>query len=275
MSFLEVKGLAAGYGARAVLREVSFTAEAGQMVGILGANGSGKTTLLKAVCGILPHKGGCTLDGQRLEGLAPRQLARRCGYIPQRSGITIDLPVLEVVLMGFNPRLGLLEQPTPAMRAAAHAALAAVGLAGREEENYLTLSEGQKQLCILARTLAAGGELLLLDEPESALDFRHRARVLGLLGRWVAGGRRAAVVTLHDAALALNCCDRLVVLSGGRVEAVLDPAADSLAAMEERLAAVYGAVSLHRIADRSGRSQLVMLKEAEDAAEGGPTPCAP
>ena len=130
MSFLEVKGLAAGYGARAVLREVSFTAEAGQMVGILGANGSGKTTLLKAVCGILPHKGGCTLDGQRLEGLAPRQLARRCGYIPQRSGITIDLPVLEVVLMGFNPQLGLLEQPAPAMRAAARAALAAVALMG-------------------------------------------------------------------------------------------------------------------------------------------------
>ena len=178
MSFLQVEALAAGYGGRQVLRGVSLQAEAGQMVGVLGANGSGKTTLLKAVCGILPHTGGCTLDGLPLEGLSPRQLARRCSYIPQRSGISVDLSALEVVLMGFNPQLGLLERPTPAMRDKARAALAQVGLAGREEENYLHLSEGQKQLCILARTLTAGGQLLLLDEPESALDFRYRYRML-------------------------------------------------------------------------------------------------
>ena len=103
MSFFTVSGLGAGYGDRAVLREVSFALEAGQLVGVLGANGSGKTTLLKAVCGILPHTGRCTLEGIGLEGLSARQLARRCSYIPQRSGIGIDLPVLDVVLMGFNP----------------------------------------------------------------------------------------------------------------------------------------------------------------------------
>ena len=90
MSFLQVEALAAGYGGRQVLRGVTLQAEAGQMVGVLGANGSGKTTLLKAVCGILPHTGGCTLDGLPLEGLSPRQLARRCSYIPQRSGISVD-----------------------------------------------------------------------------------------------------------------------------------------------------------------------------------------
>lgn len=266
MSFFTVEALAAGYGRRRILQEVSFGAEAGQMVGVLGANGSGKTTLLKAVCGILPHAGACTLDGRRLEGLSPRQLARRCSYIPQRSGISIDLSVLEVVLMGFNPQLALLEQPTPAMREQARAALARAGLAGREEENYLHLSEGQKQLCILARTLAAGGDLLLLDEPESALDFRRRYQMLELLRDWVRQGRRAAVVTLHDPALALNCCDRLVILAQGRVKAVLAPAADPLEEMERQLAAVYGAVSLCRCRDRAGRDQLVMLKELEKDA---------
>lgn len=263
MSFFTVEALAAGYGGRQVLRGVTLQAEAGQMVGVLGANGSGKTTLLKAVCGILPHTGACTLDGLRLEGLRPRQLARRVRYIPQRSGISIDLSALEVVLMGFNPHLGLLERPTPAMREQAKAALARVGLAGREEENYLHLSEGQKQLCILARTLAAGGDLLLLDEPESALDFRHRYRMLELLQDWVRQGRRAAVVTLHDPALALNCCDRLVILAQGQVKAVLAPAADPLEEMERQLAAVYGAVSLCWCRDRAGRAQLVMLKEPE------------
>ena len=172
MSFFTVSGLTAGYGGAPVVNGVSFEVEAGSLLGILGANGSGKTTLLKAVCGILPHEGSCVLETENLEKavleeLPPRQLARLCGYIPQRSGISIDISVLEAVLMGFNPRLKLLEYPSREMKEQAREALQAVGLGGREEENYQHLSEGQKQLCILARTLAAGGRLLLLDEPES------------------------------------------------------------------------------------------------------------
>ena len=96
-------------------------------MGVLGANGSGKTTLLKAVCGILPHTGACTLDGLKLEGLPPRQLARRCSYIPQRSGIAIDLSALEVVLMGFNPGWACWNGPPPPCGAEARAALAVWG----------------------------------------------------------------------------------------------------------------------------------------------------
>ena len=124
MNFLTVEGLGAGYGSRTVLRGVDLSLEAGSLVGLLGANGSGKTTLLKAICGIMPHTGRCVLEGTLLESLRPRELALRCGYIPQRSGIDIDISVLDVVLMGFNPRLGLLQRPTAAMRAAAADALA-------------------------------------------------------------------------------------------------------------------------------------------------------
>ena len=267
MSFFSVEGLSAGYGSRPILQDVSFQAGENQLVGIIGANGSGKTTLLKSVCGILPHSGRCLLQGTALETLPPRQLARRCSYIPQRSGISIDLSVLDVVLMGFNPWLGLLERPTDAMQTEARAALAAVGLAGREEENYLHLSEGQKQLCLFARTLASSGVLLLLDEPESALDFRYRYQMLALLQAWTREKGRAALVTLHDASLALNCCDRLVVLAGGKVRAVLAPRTDPLASMEEHLSAVYGQVSLQWCTTRSGKPQLVMLKEPETEGE--------
>ena len=98
----------------------------------------------------------------------------------------------------------------------------------------------------------SGGGLLLLDEPESALDLRYRSRMLGLLQSWVRQGRRAALVALHDPALALNGCDRLVILAEGRVRGVLDPAADPLEEMERQLAAVYGAVSLCRCRGRTG-----------------------
>lgn len=267
MSFFSVQDLSAGYGSRQILQNVSFQTEENQLVGIIGANGSGKTTLLKAVCGILPHQGRCLLEGTALESLSPRQLARRCSYIPQRSGISIDLSVVDVVLMGFNPWLGLLESPADDMKTKARAALAAVGLAGREEDNYLHLSEGQKQLCLFARTLASGGNLLLLDEPESALDFRYRYQMLALLEAWTREKGRGALVTLHDASLALNCCDRLVVLAGGRVRAVLTPRADPLDVMEVHLSAVYGQVSLHWCTTRSGKPQLVMLKEPEREGE--------
>lgn len=270
MSFFSVADLTAGYGAGPVLAGVSFALEEGRVLGVLGANGSGKTTLLKAICGILPHTGRCLLEGTALEGLPPRQLARLCSYIPQRSGISIDIPALEVVLMGFNPQLRLLEQPTAPMRETARRALALVGLAGREQENYLHLSEGQKQLCILARTLAAGGRLLLLDEPESALDFRYRYHTLDLLRSWAGEGQRAVLAALHDPLLALNYCDDLLILSQGQVRAVLRPASDPLEQMEEQLSAVYGSVSLQRCTGRCGRSQLVMLKEPDgDSPERG------
>lgn len=272
MSFFSVSDLTAGYGPRPVLEQIAFSLEAGKILGILGANGSGKTTLLKAVCGILPHAGRCTLKDIQLEGLQPRQLARLCGYIPQRSGITIDIPALEVVLMGFNPQLGLLEHPTACMREKAREALALAGLAGREQENHLHFSEGQKQLCILARTLVSGSSLLLLDEPESALDFQYRYRTMQLLRNWVREKERAVLAALHDPLLALNSCDSLLVLANGRVQALLSPAGDPPEEMERQLSAVYGAVSLHRCTDRSGRHQWVMLKEPEgsDRKRGSP-----
>ena len=198
MSTLSVHGVTAGYGRQPVINNISFQLEEGRLLGVIGANGSGKTTLLKALCGILPHEGSCTLDNATLERLSPRQIARLISYIPQRSGVSIDISVLDVVLMGFNPQLSLLEHPSKAMREAALQALQQVGLGDRAEENYLHLSEGQKQLCILARTLVSDSKLLLLDEPESALDFRFRYQMLSLLRGWVASGRRSAVVTLHD-----------------------------------------------------------------------------
>ena len=170
MSFLSVEKISAGYGGHPILADVSFQLEQGCMMGILGANGCGKTTLLKTICGILPHKGTCLLEQTVLEQLSARRMARLVGYIPQRSGISIDISVLDVVMMGFNPRLGLLERPGRKMQDLAAQALEQVGLGGREQSNYLCLSEGQKQLCILARTLVSGSRLLLLDEPVSGID---------------------------------------------------------------------------------------------------------
>ena len=263
MSYFTANEISAGYGKERVLEHISFQLEQGVLMGVIGANGSGKTTLLKALCGILPHEGSCTLEETVLENQSPKQLAKLVSYIPQRSGISIDISVLDVVLMGFNPRLGLLEHPTKPMKTAAMAALEQVGLAGKEETNYLHLSEGQKQLCILARTLVSDSKLLLLDEPESALDFRFRYQMLSLLGSWVAKEARSAIVTLHDPSLALNFCDKLLLLADEGVLGILEPKAESLDKIEQMLSMVYGNISLQRCQNRKGESQIVILREGE------------
>lgn len=262
MSLLEVSHLSAGYGGKDVLLDVSFSVQPGQLVGVLGANGSGKTTLLKSICHILPHRGRCTVDDTNLEHLPPKRLAALCSYIPQCSGIQIDVSVLDVVLMGYNPHLGLLEHPSPAMRKQAEAMLTLVGLPGFGNFNYMELSEGQKQLCILARTLVTGSKLLLLDEPESALDLRHRTHTLVFLRQWLSK-ERSAVITLHDPALALNHCDALLLLNQGVLLGCIHPQLDSLESMEEQLSRLYGSVTLLCCRDKRGSEHLVMLKEQE------------
>lgn len=264
MSFFSANHICAGYDRRSVIEDVCFSLERGQVMGIIGANGSGKTTLVKAICGNIPHAGSVTLDGCSLESLSPRRLAGLCAYVPQRSGITIDISALDVVLMGFNPRLGLLEHPGAAMYAAAREALSKVGLSGKENANYMHLSEGQKQLCILARTLVADAKLLLLDEPESALDFRYRYRMLELLRGWVKDEGKTAIVTLHDPSLALNYCDRLLLLSNGSVLGTICPQTDDLQRMEWMLSQIYGAISLKLCRTRNGQTRIVMLKEDEE-----------
>lgn len=264
MSFFSANQLSVKYGKDIILQNLSFEIEAGCITGILGANGCGKTTLLKAICNILPHEGTCSLNNITLENLSAKDFSKLCGYIPQKSSITIDISVLDVVLMGFNPQLSLFAHPTEAMKLSAIQVLSLVGLSGKEETNYLHLSEGQKQLCIFARTLVSDHKLLLLDEPESALDFKYRYQMLSLLQNWVVDHERSVMVSLHDPFLALNYCDKILLLSDNSTLTTIYPKADSLPEMEKALTGIYGNISLHTCLNRYGQKQLVMLKE-EDA----------
>lgn len=266
MIFFSIENICASYGDKQILNDVSFVVKPGEITGILGANGSGKTTLLKSICGILPHRGACRLKNTVLEDLSPRKIAKLCSYIPQRSGLAISISALDVVLMGFNARLGLLQQPSPQMHKIALQALMQVGLQDRAQDDYLSLSEGQKQLCLLARSLISEGNVLLLDEPESALDFQRRHRTLSLIRAWIAEGERCTLITLHDPQLALRYCDRLILLDQGVVCAVLHPRTDELSAMEAAFRQLYGNIELARCTDRSGNSHIVMLSEGGDGA---------
>lgn len=129
------------------------------------------------------------------------------------------------------------------------------------EIDYEQLLAWDPEYIILARTMVSGSKLLLLDEPESALDFRHRYQSLSLLRSWVQQTGSSAIVTLHDGGLALNYCESLLLLSQGRVLGMLHPRTDTLETMEQMLSRVYGPVSLQYVTAKNGSRQLTMINE--------------
>ncbi|MBL8139048.1 MAG: ABC transporter ATP-binding protein [Acidobacteria bacterium] len=218
---LQAVSLTFAYDAtRPVLAGVSLEVSRGAIVGILGPNGSGKTTLLGALGGTRRPTGGTvTLDGRPLAAFSRRGLASRIAVVPQETHLAFEYTVLEMVLMGRHPHLGLFEVEGPADVATARDALAAVNAAHLEERDFMTLSGGEKQRVVIAAALAQATDVLLLDEPTSSLDLGAQLDIAQLLGRLNAERGVTIVVSTHDLALASGICRELVLLRHGRVVA--------------------------------------------------------
>lgn len=263
MSLMEVRNISTFYGTKQVLDNISFEINAGEMLGILGENGCGKSTLINSICNILPHKGSSFLGEEQMEKMSPRQLARQCSYVPQKSGLEIEMSVLDTILMGFNPKLKLFESPTKDMVDCVRNELENIGFQDKLELDFMTLSEGQKQMCILMRALITDCKVILMDEPENALDVRMRSQMMRLVRQWIEKHQGSAIMALHDTELALNYCDRLLLIKDGKIVGNIQIGQDSLKDMEASLSKVYGKVCLRQVEDGVGKSHLVMLKEDE------------
>ena len=219
---LEITALRAGYRGRQVLRGATLRVRPGELCALLGENGSGKSTLLRALCGLVPAQYEvCALGGRDLPGMRARERAQRVAYIPQRCAVDGGLTTEEVVLMGANARTLLLSGYTSAQREEARGCLSRVGAQALAGRLFSTLSEGQRQLVVLARALMQRPQLFLLDEPDSALDLSRRYAGMDAL-RAAMGASCGALAVLHDAQLALSRCDRVFVLLDGRIACDLD-----------------------------------------------------
>lgn len=257
--FFMAKQISAAYGKKEVIHAVSFSLQVHTLTAFVGANGSGKSTLMRCITNQLQHKGECFLGDNKLEKLSIKELARKVSYIPQRSGLSISLPVLDVVMMGFNAKLKPMQRPTKMQEECAKNAIAAVGLGGYENTDYMTLSEGQKQLVSLARTLVEDTQLLLLDEPDSALDLKNRYQMMKRLKDMVRENECAGILCLHDPDLALRYCDQLVLLKEGHCLGIVHPFVDDVENMENSLKQIYGSISLVKCYDKKGNGHLTVL----------------
>ncbi|MFI5929249.1 metal ABC transporter ATP-binding protein [Micromonospora sp. DT44] len=207
---------AVGYDGRTVLRDVSFTVTAGEVVAVLGANGSGKSTLIRTILGLVPlSSGSITLFDRPLRQFRQWQ---RIGYVPQRLGAGSGVPatVREVVASGRLARRGILRPPGAADRAAVDAALRAVGLADRATDPVSTLSGGQQQRTLIARALAGKPELLILDEPTAGVDAASQEAFAGALRDFVADGGTVLLVA-HELGPLRPVISRAVVVHQGGI----------------------------------------------------------
>lgn len=229
------------YGADApwLFRDLSFSLEQGQTLVLLGRNGRGKTTLLKCIAGLTVPTAG-TIRG-----------SGTVGYVPQHFASPFAYSVSDVVLMGRARHVGLFSNATAHDRQHAADALELVGLQAFAKRAIGTLSGGERQLVLIARALASEADILLLDEPASALDFRNQAVVLSMLRRLSLERGLTIIMTTHEPTHALEIADRAVLLHGS---ARSEEGPVAAMCTESKLSELYG-LSMRRLDYRSGEIQ--------------------
>jgi len=215
---LSCSALSFAYGREPVLLDISFRVENGTFCAILGRNGSGKTTLLHCLGGILkPDQGRIELDGLDIAGLSRQELARLVSLVPQESIDIFPFQVIDVVVMGRTPFLGLGQSPGRDDYRLAWQTLGLLEAGYLGQRNFNKISGGERQIALLARALVQSTDTILLDEPTNHLDFQNTYRLLGRIKELCRSRGLRAVAAIHDPNLAYLFADQVVMLKEGRL----------------------------------------------------------
>jgi|SRR5271157_2471135 len=222
---LKVENVSVSYGARLALNNVSLELPAGSILGLIGPNGAGKTTLLRAICGALPlQTGQLRVDGADLRCLSSMERARLMAVVPQANHLPPAFTAWETVLLGRTPYINWLGQVTSRDEQAARAAMERTHTIDLAQRRIGELSGGEQQRLLLARALAQGAPILLMDEPTTHLDLQYQYSLLDQVKKLAHEDHLAVLVALHDLNLVERYADRVAVLVGGELMALGQPA---------------------------------------------------
>ena len=267
--------------AETLLDGVTLHADRGQLVGLIGPNGAGKSTLLRAISGILGYRDGAVrLDGSDIKSLSSKDIAAGLALVPQIAPYTHGFTCIELVLMGRYPHLGRFQIEGKEDDRIARDAMRLTETEQFADRTLDTLSGGERQRVFVSRALAQQPRVLLLDEPTSNLDVLHQLKVFDLVRRLVDDGL-TAIAAIHDLNMAARYCDRLVLLTGGRVlaegspEEVLSP--ETIESAFGVKAAVYrepvtGALAIGLIGPADDPTSADRCPTPMPSAEGCPVP---
>ena len=215
-TIIECGNIIFSYNGTEVLKGINFSVSPGEMVGILGANGAGKSTLLKILSGLLQPDSGETLyRNKELSKLGRKEIAKRLAYIPQDPVFAFPFTVTETVLMGRAPYIGRFEFEREEDREITRKAMETVGITHLKDRLISQVSAGERQLASLARALVQEPEIMVLDEPATFLDVRHRTEIMRILMSLKEDRGISIVAATHDIFSALYYFEEIKILKDG------------------------------------------------------------
>lgn len=237
MAKLSIRSAGFSFGKKEVWREINLDVEKGETICLLGPNGCGKTTLLNCIHGDLPLKTGrIEINGQDVGTITVTDIALQMGYVFQEHNAPFPYTSLEVVRMGRAPHLGLFQVPSRQDTTLARKIMEEMGISYLESQRYTSISGGERQLVLIARTLCQEPEIILLDEPTSHLDFKNQALVLQTIKR-LAGKGLTIIMTSHFPDHAWLISSK-VAMMGNHGFVAVGPAEEVMT--EEKLSETYG-----------------------------------
>lgn len=211
-------------GARVILDDITISLKSGEIVALLGANGAGKSTLFRILLGFLkPERGEVRLGGEPLADFSRRALAQRIAYVPQAHVAPFPYKVHDVVLLGRLAEMGIFRAPQAADHRAVDEVLERLAITHLAMRPYTEISGGERQLTLIARALAQGAGILILDEPMTGLDYGYQVRLLHHLVD-LAGSGHSILFSTHNPEHAVRVATRIVVLRDGAIMADGPPA---------------------------------------------------
>ena len=224
VTLIQARNLSFAYSSLAAVVDVSLALPRSSMGALIGANGSGKSTLIRLLAGLLaPASGDVVFDGVPLSNLHPRERAKRIAYVPQSTSTVFPFTALEVVLTGRSPYSGRFRFESSHDERIALAALDALDAEHLSARHITELSGGERQLVTVARALAQEPEVMLLDEPASALDLKHRTHLTRALRRLRDERGITVLMITHDLMLLDSAADLIFAMKCGRVVASGSP----------------------------------------------------
>lgn len=198
-----------------IFQDVNFSVDSGEILAILGPNGAGKTTLLRCITGMLKWRSGQSLlDGTPIHTMPARTLWSKMAYVPQAKAASSAYTAFETVLLGRSSHMHVFSSPSKTDVEKAEEAMALLGITNLMDKKCTAISGGELQMVLIARALAVQPQVLILDEPESNLDFKNQLVVLNAITRLAESGM-TCIFNTHYPAHALQRADKALLLSRG------------------------------------------------------------
>lgn len=217
---VEITDASVGYKSHSathvVASALNATLHRGEVVALIGHNGAGKSTLLRALAGYTPLlKGTLAYNGKPATHITPAQLAREIAVVLTDNTVAHTLTVRELVALGRTPYTNFIGHMRACDRDIVDWAISAAGVELLAERVVATLSDGERQKCMIAKALAQETPVIMLDEPTAFLDFGSKVALLRLLRTLAADMNKAVIISTHDVELALRMAHRLWLMQGG------------------------------------------------------------